>query len=157
MATVGAGLWPRALGAIDRGGVTTPQTGEPIYAKKITPAEARIDWARPAATVDAHIRGLSPFPGAWCLAPGPDGPVRVKVLMSAPVAGEGVPGTVLDDGLTVACGDGAVRLLRVQREGRAAQAPDEFLRGFALPAGTLLSPSDSEPVIPAKAGTRGER
>ncbi|WP_417232318.1 methionyl-tRNA formyltransferase [Brevundimonas sp.] len=157
MATVGAGLWPRALGAIDRGGVTTPQTGEPTYARKISPAEARIDWTRPAATVDAHIRGLSPVPGAWLHAPGPDGPVRVKVLMSTPASGEGAPGTVLDDGLTVACGDGAVRLLRVQREGKAAQAPDEFLRGFALPAGTRLSPSDSDPVIPAQAGTRGER
>ena len=107
------------------------------------PACGRAPWG-PSIAVDAHIRGLSPFPGAWFLAPGPDGPVRVKVLMSAPVTGQGTPGTVLDDGLTVACADGAVRLLRVQREGRAAQAPDEFLRGFALPAGSVLSPSDSE-------------
>ena len=83
VATVGAGLWPRALAAIERGGVEgTPQTGEPTYAKKITPAEARIDWSRPAAEVDAHIRGLSPFPGAWFEVPGEDGPVRIKVLMS---------------------------------------------------------------------------
>lgn len=66
MSHIGAGLWPRALAAIERGGVTgTEQTGEPTYARKITSAEARIDWSRPAADVDAHIRGLSPFPGAW--------------------------------------------------------------------------------------------
>lgn len=139
MATTGAGLWSRALAAIERGGVTeTPQTGDPTYAKKITPAEARIDWSRTAAAVDAHIRGLSPFPGAWFEAPGPDGPERIKVLMSGLAGGAGDPGETLDAALTVACGDGTVRLLRVQRQGRAAQAADEFLRGFPIPAGTGL-------------------
>ncbi|CAL1692938.1 Methionyl-tRNA formyltransferase [Brevundimonas subvibrioides] len=140
MATTGATLWTRALAAIERGGVTeTEQAGEVTYARKITPAEARIDWTRPAAELDCHIRGLSPFPGAWFEAPGPDGPVRVKALMSAPVAqGSGAPGEFLDGELLIGTGDGAVRLLRVQREGKAAQGPADFLRGFALPVGTIL-------------------
>ena len=139
MAHVGAGLWSRALAAIERGGATeTPQAGEPTYARKIIPAEARLDWSRPAAEVDACIRGLSPFPGAWFEAPSDQGPVRVKALLSALAEGSGAPGTVLDDALTVACGSGAVRLLRVQREGKAAQAPEEMLRGFPLQAGTIL-------------------
>ena len=152
MSHTGASLWPRALAAIERGVVEgTPQSGEPTYAKKITPAEARIDWSRSAAGVDAHIRGLSPFPGAWFEAPGDDGPVRIKALMSrvAPV-GSGVAGQVLDGDLTMACGDGAVQLLRVQRAGKAAQTAGEMLRGFPLPVGTVLSPSSSEP-------PRGER
>jgi methionyl-tRNA formyltransferase len=137
MSVTGATLWTRALAAIERGGaVETPQSGEPTYARKITPAEARIDWTRPAAEVDAHIRGLSPFPGAWCEAP--DG-TRMKVLMSRlSLKGEGEPGSVLDDDLLVACGDQAVRLVRVQREGRAAQEALEFLKGFAIAAGSAL-------------------
>jgi methionyl-tRNA formyltransferase len=147
MSHTGASLWSRALAAIERGGATgTEQTGEPTYARKITPAEACIDWSRPAAEVDAHIRGLSPFPGAWFEAPGADGPVRIKALLSTvSLKGEGAPGEVLDgDGLRVACGEGAVRLIRVQREGKAAQAADEMLRGFNLPAGSVLTPSSSE-------------
>ena len=136
MAVTGATLWTRALAAIERGGVTdTEQVGEPTYARKITPAEARIDWTRPAAEIDAHIRGLSPFPGAWCEAP--DG-TRMKVLMSRLEAGQGEPGAVLDDGLLIACGEGAVRLVRVQREGRAAQEASEFLKGFAIAARSQL-------------------
>ena len=140
MSMVGATLWTRALAAIERGGVTeTPQTGEPTYAKKITPAEARINWTRPATEVDSHIRGLSPFPGAWFEAPGPDGPVRVKALLSCLSSeGAGEPGELLEGGLLIACGDGAVRLLRVQREGRAQSSPADFLNGFALPVGTIL-------------------
>jgi len=139
MAHVGAGLWSRALAAIERGGATeTAQAGEPTYARKIIPAEARIDWTRPAAEVDAHIRGLSPFPGAWLEAPSETGPVRIKALLSILADGTGAPGAVLDDALTVACGSGAVRLIRVQREGKAAQSAEEMLRGFPLPAGTVL-------------------
>ncbi|AQR62978.1 methionyl-tRNA formyltransferase [Brevundimonas sp. LM2] len=140
MATTGATLWTRALAAIERGGVTeTEQVGEVTYAKKITPAEARIDWTRPAAELDCHIRGLAPFPGAWFEAPGPDGPVRIKALMSRPsLKGAGAPGEVLDDELLIGTGNGAVRLLRVQREGKAAQGPGDFLRGFPLPVGTIL-------------------
>ncbi len=140
MSHTGASLWPRALAAIERGAVEgTPQAGEPTYARKITPAEARIDWSRPAAGVDAHIRGLSPFPGAWFEVPGDDGPVRIKVLMSRVATnGSGPPGQLLDGELTVACGDGAVELLRVQRAGRAAQTPEEMLRGFPLRVETVL-------------------
>ena len=139
MATTGATLWTRALAAIERGGVTeTEQVGEPTYARKITPAEARIDWTRPAAQVDAHIRGLSPFPGAWF--EGPDG-TRIKALMSrASLKGQGRPGEVLDDALLIGTGDGgAVRLLRVQREGKAVQSAEEMVRGFPVPAGSALA------------------
>lgn len=142
MSVTGATLWTRALAAIERGGVTeTPQAGEPTYAKKITPAEARIDWTRPATEVDCHIRGLSPFPGAWFS--GPDG-TRVKALMSlAEPTHSAAPGQILDDDLLVACGrpgeeGGAVRLIRVQREGKAVQTAADLLKGFPLPAGTLL-------------------
>jgi len=139
MSHLGAALWPRALAAIERGGFTeTEQTGEATYAKKITPAEARIDWTRPAAEVDAHIRGLSPLPGAWFEVEADGEPVRIKALMSALADGQGAPGQVLDDALTVACGTGAVRLTRVQRPGKAAQSADEMLRGFPVPAGTQL-------------------
>ena len=137
MAHVGAGLWPRALAAIERGGATpVEQAGEPTYAKKITPAEARIDWSRPAPEVDCHIRGLSPFPGAWF--EGPDG-TRIKALMSRVEDGAGSAGKVLDDALLIACGTGAVRLTRVQREGKGAQAAEEFARGYAIAAGTVLA------------------
>lgn len=140
LARVGAGLLPRALAAVERGGaVEAPQIGEPTYARKISAAEARVDWRRPALEVDRHIRGLSPFPGAWFEAPSDKGPVRVKALMSRAGAGEGAPGQVLDgEGLAVACGEGAVRLLRVQREGKGAQDAAVFLRGFPLPPGTVL-------------------
>ena len=140
MSVIGATLWTRALAAIERGGVTeTPQAGETTCAKKITPAEARIDWTRPAVESDAHIRGLSPFPGAWCEAPAQDGSItRLKVLMSRLDDGSGEPGAVLDDALLIAAGDGAVRLTRVQREGRAVQDGAEFLKGFAITAGSSL-------------------
>ena len=104
------------------------------YATKIDKAEARVNWGHPAEEVDRLIRGLSPFPGAWCEVRGE----RVKLLGSSVAEGQGAPGEVLDDTLTVACGNGAVRLLRLQRAGRAAQDADEFLRGMALPRGTFL-------------------
>jgi methionyl-tRNA formyltransferase len=143
LAIIGAGLLPRALAAVERGGAhETPQPAEGVtYARKITPAEARIDWRRPAREIDWHIRGLSPFPGAWFMAPsqGEDrGPVRVKVLLCRPEAGAGAPGEALDDGLLIACGEGAVRLLQVQREGKGVQDAETFVRGFPIPAGTRL-------------------
>jgi methionyl-tRNA formyltransferase len=140
LSAVGAHLLPRALAAVERGGVKeTPQSTDGLtYAKKIKPEEARIDWAAPAAEVDRKIRGLSPFPGAWFEAPSDKGPVRVKALLSRLDEGEGQPGTVLGEGLLIACGSGAVRLLTVQREGRSVQDADTFLRGFALPIGAVL-------------------
>jgi methionyl-tRNA formyltransferase len=144
LSAVGAHLLPRALAAVERGGAReTPQVAEGVtYAKKITPAEARIDWSRPAAEVDCRIRGLSPFPGAWFEAASEKGAVRVKALLSrvedGPENGQAAPGAVLDDGLLIACGSGAVRLLQAQREGRQAQDAETFLRGFPLPAGAVL-------------------
>lgn len=141
VAREGAALWPRALELIASGQARPePQAGEPTYARKITPAEARIDWTRPAVELDWRVRALSPFPGAWFEAPSPRGPVRVKALLGAPVPGWGAPGEVLEDrhGLVVATGEGGLRLLRLQREGRGVQEAAEFLRGLPLPAGTRL-------------------
>jgi methionyl-tRNA formyltransferase len=140
LAAVGASLLPRALASIERGGQhETPQAEEgATYAKKITPKEARIDWTMSAPEVDRRIRALSPFPGAWFEAPSEKGPVRVKVLMTSLSPATGHPGTVLDDELLIACGDGAVRLVSVQREGRGVQDAATFRRGFALPAGTVV-------------------
>ena len=104
------------------------------YAAKIDKAEARVDWTRPAAEVDRHIRGLSPFPGAYCL----HEEERLKLLDSALADGAGAPGTVLTDDLVVACGTGAVRLLRLQRPGKGAQDAATFLRGYPLATGTRL-------------------
>lgn len=100
------------------------------YASKIDKAEARIDWSKPAVEVDRLIRGLSPFPGAWAEVNGE----RIKFLASRLADGSGAPGTVLD-GLTIACGDGAITATRVQRQGKRAMEPDEFLRGIDLPSG----------------------
>ena len=140
-----ADLMVRAIGALERGLLeTTPQADDGItYAEKIDKAEARIDWSKPAREVHNHIRGLSPFPGAWTEiglgAQNVKGSVRVKVLRSALAEGSGAPGTVLDDGLTIACGEAAVRLVRVQRAGKGVQETDEFLRGNRVEAGAVLS------------------
>ena len=104
------------------------------YAAKIDKRETRIDWAKPWKQVHDHCRGLSPFPGAWFELAGQ----RVKVLRTTRGEGSGAPGTVLDDRLTVACGDGAVRLLEVQRAGKQPMQAEEFLRGAKIAAGTRL-------------------
>jgi methionyl-tRNA formyltransferase len=141
LAQVGSRILPVALGAIERGGAReTPQSEDGVtYAKKIKSAEARIDWTRPAAEIDRHIRGLSPFPGAWFETPSEKGPVRVKALLSRVEDARGAPGTLLDDSLLIACGDGAVRLLKAQREGKGVQDADVFTRGFPIAAGTILA------------------
>ncbi|CUI52284.1 methionyl-tRNA formyltransferase [Cognatishimia activa] len=105
------------------------------YAHKIDKAEARIDWTKPAVEVDRQIRGLSPFPGAWCEIDGQ----RVKLLGSRLAEGAGQPGEVLSDDLIVACGEGAVQLSRLQRAGKGAQDADVFLRGQPIAVGTKLS------------------
>jgi len=140
LAPIGARLLVQALDALARGEATeTPQAADGLtYAKKIRRKETGVDWTRPAIEVDRRIRGLSPFPGAWTLAPSERGPVRIKLLLSQVEDGAGSPGQALDDALLIACGEGAVRLLRAQREGRAAQDADQFLRGFALPKGSQL-------------------
>jgi methionyl-tRNA formyltransferase len=137
---VGALMWPRALAALERGSLqASPQSEEGVtYARKITSEEARIDWSRPASELSPHIRGLSPFPGAWFELATEKGPVRVKVLLAASEPGEGAPGTALDDKLLIACGSGALRLIRLQREGKGAMKAEDFLRGTSVPAGTVL-------------------
>jgi methionyl-tRNA formyltransferase len=141
LSQIGAHLMPRALAAVERGGLqATPQAAEGLtYARKIRPAEARIDWTRPAVEVDRQIRGLSPFPGAWFEALSDKGPVRIKALLSRLQDGAGAPGRVLDGGFVIACGEGAVRLINVQREGRGVQDAETFLRGFPLPPGMVLA------------------
>jgi methionyl-tRNA formyltransferase len=141
LAPIGARLLPRALAALERGGVVeTEQAADGVtYAKKIAPDEARIDWTKPAAVVDRQIRGLSPAPGAWCEHAADGRPLRIKALLSRAEDGRGEPGAVLDDALLIACGEGAVRLLRAQREGRAAQDAADFLRGYPLAPGARLA------------------
>lgn len=141
LALAGSVLPPRALTLLARGeAVETPQSEDGVvYARKITREEARIDWSRPGPAVDRHIRGLSPAPGAGFELPGAAGAVRLKALVSRVSPAAGRPGEVLDDALLVACGEGAVRLLSVQRPGRGVQAAETFLRGFPVPAGTVLA------------------
>lgn len=115
---------------------SVPQPAEGVtYAKKIDKAEARIDFSRGADDVRNHIHGLSPFPGAWFQAQG----TRIKVLLCEVIDGAGKPGSVLDDTLAIACGSGAIRLLRLQREGKGAMEAKDFLRGFQLPRGTEVA------------------
>jgi methionyl-tRNA formyltransferase len=137
LSRLGAGLMARALAAVARGtAVEKPQARDgATYAMKIAKEEARIDWIRPVRELDCLIRGLSPSPGAWCEAGGE----RLKILYAEPVAGSGSPGDVLDHELTVATGDGALKLLRLQRAGRGPLGAKEFLQGFALKPGDRLT------------------
>jgi methionyl-tRNA formyltransferase len=137
LAALGADLMARALAALERGVLEfTPQPAMgATYAKKIEKGEARINWSEPWKRVHDRIRGLAPHPGAWFEIGG----TRVRVLRSTRGAGAGPAGTVLDGRPTVACGDGAVRLLELQRAGGKAMSADEFLRGQPIAAGTRLS------------------
>ena len=140
LARRGADLMVRALAELERGAlVLTPQPEAGVTtAAKIDKAETRIDWTQPWQRVHDHIRGLSPFPGAWCEIVEGGKPVRVKVLRTTRGEGSGVPGTLLDGQFTIACGEGAVRVLQLQRAGRHAMTADEFLRGAPLAPGTRL-------------------
>ena len=127
LALRGAEMMVETLAALDTL-TPQPQAEEGVeYAAKIDKAEARLDWTRPAKALDAHIRGLSPFPGAWFMA----GEERIKLLLAEPVAGTGTPGTMLAEDM-VACGTGALRLLRLQRAGKPAMDAADVLRGFSL-------------------------
>jgi methionyl-tRNA formyltransferase len=128
LARIGAELIVEALARIDRLPLVPQDEAAATYAAKVDKAEARIDWTRPAAEVDRKIRGLSPVPGAWCLAGGE----RMRLLRSEVAQGQGEPGARLD-GLTVACGHGSVRILEAQRPGRRPMPADEILRGADLP------------------------
>jgi methionyl-tRNA formyltransferase len=140
LARLGASLMVRALAALERGSLAaTPQASEGVtYAAKIDKAEGRIDFTKAAREVHNQIRALSPLPGAW-IEVGPEGRrERVKVLRSQLCPGSGPPCAVLDETLTIACGEGAVRLVEVQRAGKKPMPVAEFLRGFRLPPGTRL-------------------
>ena len=141
LAAAGADLIVRALADIETGqAVATPQVKEGVtYAKKLSAKFARLDWTKPGRLLDGKIRGYSPSPGAWFELPSDKGPVRVKVLLSAFEDAAGEPGVILDDRLLVGAGEGAVRLLRVQREGRGPQDAEVFLRGAPVPAGARLA------------------
>ncbi len=136
LSRLGADLMARALAALERGSLTlTPQPEQGItYAEKLANAETRIDWSKPWKKVHDHIRGLSPFPGAWFELNG----VRVKVLRATKGEGSGAPGTVVDDKLTIACGSGSVRLVQIQRAGKQPMSAEDFLRGTPVKTGTLL-------------------
>lgn len=138
---VGASLMVEALAELEAGRLeTVPQASEGVtYAKKIDKAETRIDWTLPATAVDNNIRGLSPFPGAWCEFEIGGRTERLKVLRSQRAAGQGEPGTVLNDRLEIACGEGAVGLVEVQRAGGKPVTADEFLRGAKIEKGMKLS------------------
>jgi methionyl-tRNA formyltransferase len=138
LSRLGADLMVRTLGALERGSLQlTPQPDEGVtYAAKIDKNKTRIDWSKPWQAVHDHCRGLSPFPGAWSELPGAG---RIKVLRTTRGEGSGAPGTVLDDRLTIACGDGAVRILELQRAGGRPMKTEEFLRGTPVAAGARLA------------------
>ncbi len=127
LSAMGADLICDVLDRLPLPAVPQPQDGV-TYAAKIDKTEARIDWTLPAEQVDRQIRGLSPFPGAWCMI----GDERVKLLASTVVPGQGDPGTVLPD-FTIVCGSGAVRITLAQRAGKRPMTPADLLRGWALP------------------------
>jgi methionyl-tRNA formyltransferase len=136
LARLGADLMVRTLAALERGSIAEQEQPDDgvTYAKKILKDEARIDWTKPASEIDGLIRGLSPVPGAWCEVRGE----RVKILNCEPIDGAGTPGTLLDDGLAIACGGGALRLTRLQRPGKSAMTASDLLRGFPLPRGSVF-------------------
>ncbi len=136
LSRLGADLMLRTLAAAERGSLSlTPQPAAGVtYAEKISKNETRIDWTKPWKQVHDHIRGLSPFPGAWFEFDG----VRVKVLRSTKGEGAGAQGTVLGKKLTIACGDGAVQLVQVQRAGKQPMSAEEFLRGTPMKTGTRV-------------------
>ena len=127
LAGMGAGLIVDVLGRLPMSAVAQAEAGV-TYAAKIDKAEARVDWTRPAAEVDRLIRGLSPFPGAWCEIGGE----RVKLLRSRLAEGQGAPGEILS-GFRIACGQGAIEVLEAQRQGRKPMAAGDLLRGWVMP------------------------
>ncbi|KGT77252.1 methionyl-tRNA formyltransferase [Bradyrhizobium japonicum] len=137
LSRLGADLMVRAMAALARGGLQLKKQSEDgvTYAAKIDKAEARIDWTRPARAVLRHIHGLSPFPGAWAELEN----ARVKILRCELAKGSGEPGAVLDDQLTIACGEEAIRIVELQREGKGRMQAADFLRGVPLKAGVKFT------------------
>ncbi|UYO45061.1 methionyl-tRNA formyltransferase [Rhodopseudomonas palustris] len=140
LARLGADLMVRAMAALERGGLQLTKQSEDgvTYAAKIDKAEAKIDFAKPARAVLRHIHGLSPFPGAWCELPIEGQPVRIKVLRCALAEGRGTPGEVIGDDLTIACGDGAIRIAQLQRAGKQPMTAEDFLRGTPIAKGVRV-------------------
>jgi methionyl-tRNA formyltransferase len=137
---IGASLMREAMAKLEADDLPLTVQAEDgvVYAQKISKAETRIDFARPSREVHDHIRGLSPFPGAWFELEIAGKPERIKVLNSQPASGTGEAGTVLADSLTIACGEGAVRLTRLQRAGGKALGAADFLRGTPVAPGTRV-------------------
>ena len=148
LAQAGAVLIVRALLLLEEDAlIFTPQAEAGVtYAHKIDKAEVRIDWTKPAVDVHNLVRGLAPFPGAFFEAELGKGVERVKVLRTEISKESGTPGRVLDAYMTIACGQGALRLLQVQRSGRAPMLAADFLRGARLSEGTLLAPKTDAPL-----------
>jgi methionyl-tRNA formyltransferase len=138
LAQRGADLMLHALGALEKNTLQLiPQAAAgATYANKIAKGETRIDWSKPWQQVHNHCRGLSPFPGAWCEFPGVG---RVKILHTTKGSGDGLPGRILDDKLTIACGAGSVQLVALQRAGRQPMSADEFLRGMRLAPASVVN------------------
>ena len=134
LAPLGADLMVRAMGALERGRLQLTRQSEDgvTYAAKIEKAEARIDWSKPARAVLRHIHGLSPFPGAWCEMASEGEPARLKILRCELADGSGTAGELLDDYLAIACQQGALRILELQRAGKAPMKAEDFLRGTPL-------------------------
>ncbi|MGD9196002.1 MAG: methionyl-tRNA formyltransferase, partial [Methyloceanibacter sp.] len=144
LSVIGAELMVEVLGSLDEGELRCIEQDNSLatYAAKLSNEETQIDWARPAREVHDHIRGLSPYPGAWFQIVRNGKTERVKVQEATREKGHGAPGTLLDDRLTVACSEGAVRLTRVQRAGKKPMLSDAFLRGIDLPPGSSLVEAD---------------
>ncbi len=136
LAHLGATMIGKALAGCDQGTLSAiPQDQDGVtYAAKLDRHEGRLDWSLDADELERRVRGLNPWPGVWFEHAG----TRIKVLAAALCAGSGQPGTLLEGPLTIACGRGALKLLRVQKQGKAAMTAEDFLRGFDLPIGTKL-------------------
>ncbi len=140
LSALGARLVTAALDGLAAGRITLqPQPDDGVtHAPKLTRADGRLDWRRPAAELARRVRALNPWPGTWFTC----GNERIRVLAAEPTDAESAPGTITDDAATVACGEGALRLTRLQRPGKAAMDAASFLRGYSLPAGTRLPPPE---------------
>lgn len=142
LSALGGDLMVRALAALSRGALGEQAQAEEgvTYAAKLSKQETRINWSQTAGDVHNHIRGLSPFPGAWCEMTLGTKPERVKILRSALSEGAGTPGTVIsaNGAPVIACAEGAVRLDEVQRAGKRPMSGEDFLRGVSLSEGVVL-------------------
>jgi methionyl-tRNA formyltransferase len=140
LSPLGAEAMVKALAALEDGSLDCRAQDDEAatYAPKLDNKEARINWRLPASDVHDRIRGLSPYPGAWFEIELSGKRERIKVLSAMLDEGQGAPGTLLDDHLTIACSEGAVRLIRIQRAGKKSMSVQAFLNGVTLKSGTVL-------------------